>query len=115
MFKNFCKKLGGSRKLLINSPIATTIAPIPVDINAILKTFMAVDAPPVARVCWAEAHVSPIFSMKAASSIISKDTASDRAASEFEDLACILDPLTSCSDSLLFSTASTFNHDGKLS
>ena len=53
--------------------------------------------------------------MKAASSIISKDTASDRAESEFEDLACILDPLTSCSDSLLFSTASTFNHDGKFS
>ena len=53
--------------------------------------------------------------MKAASSIISKDTASDRAESEFEDLACILDPLARWRDNLLFSIASTFNHDGKFS
>ena len=69
--------------------------------------------PPVAKVCCAEAHVSAILSIKAASSIISKDTASERAASALEDLACIFEPLINLNDNLLFSTESTLSHEGK--
>ena len=53
--------------------------------------------------------------MKAASSISSRDTASERAASEFDDLAVILDPFDSRKLNLFFSCASILNQEGKLS
>ena len=53
-----------------------------------------------------------MLSMKAASSINSNDTASERAASEFDDLAVILDPFESRKLNLFFSSASILNQEG---
>ena len=53
-----------------------------------------------------------MLSIKAASSIINKDTASERAASALEDLACIFEPLINLNDNLLFSAESTLSHEG---
>ena len=50
--------------------------------------------------------------MKAASSINSNDTASERAASAFDDLAVIFDPFFNLRDNLFFSLAGNFNHLG---
>ena len=83
--------------------------PVPLGVDNIIAP------PPVAKVCWAAPQVSPTLSMKAASSINSKDTASDLAASVLEDFAWILEPFLSFKDNLLFSTSSIFNHEGKFS
>ena len=56
-----------------------------------------------------------MLSIKAASSIRSNDTASDLAASAFDDLAVILDPFFNLKDNLFFSTAGSFNHLGSSS
>ena len=56
-----------------------------------------------------------MFSMKAASSINNKDTASERAASELDDLAVILEPFLSLIDSLFFSKQGSCNHFGRFS
>ena len=69
--------------------------------------------PPVAKVCCADAHVSSMLSIKAASSIIKRDTASERAASGEDDLALIPDPFLSIRDNLLYSTESIFIQEGK--
>ena len=45
--------------------------------------------PPVANVCWAEAHISSISLTKAASSITNKDKASDLPASGELEMALI--------------------------
>ena len=71
--------------------------------------------PPVASVCCAEAQISPMFSINAASSIISKDTASDLPASDAAEVALIWDQFFKRNFSLLFSAASTLRHEGKLS
>ncbi len=53
--------------------------------------------------------------MKAASSISSSDTASERAASALEDLAVILEPFLSLRDNLFFSVKGNCNHFGRFS
>jgi hypothetical protein len=56
-----------------------------------------------------------MLSIKAASSIRSRDTASDLAASALDDLAVIFDPLVNRKLSLFFSKDPTFSQDGKFS
>ena len=73
----------------------------------------AIQPPPVANVCCADAQISAILSIKAASSIIRRDTASDLPASLLADVALICEPFTNLKFNLLFSAASTLSHEGK--
>ena len=71
--------------------------------------------PPVLIVDCADAQISSMLSMKAASSIIRRERASERAASLAADTAFICEPFLKRSESLLSSITDVFSHDGRLS
>ena len=71
--------------------------PIPFGVEFIIAV------PPVASVCCEDAQIPSISSIKAASSMISSESASERAESAAADTAFICDPFLKRSDNLLSS------------
>jgi hypothetical protein len=76
---------------------------------------IAIHCPPVAKVCWAEAKISSIPSIKAASSSNSNETASERPASPVAPTALIYDPFANLRLNLLSSIAFNLSQLGKFS